>query len=85
MRDIVTLAGSDVFALTDSTDAVYGWNCADTEKLLRSEGKVSGVTLTGCKWTRIGYRCSVPRRQSAALQRPHREGMVLATAIRCIG
>ena len=47
VREIVTLAGSDVFALTDSTEAVYAWNCADTEKkLLRSEGKVSGVTLT---------------------------------------
>jgi hypothetical protein len=47
VREIVVLPGTDVFALTDSTDAVYAWSCADAEKkLLRSEGKVSGVTLT---------------------------------------
>ena len=47
VREIVMLPGSDVFALTDSKDAVYAWSCADVEKkALRSEGKVSGVTLT---------------------------------------
>ena len=47
MREIIGLPGSDVFALTDSTGAVYAWDCTGGDKrLFRSEGNVSGVTLT---------------------------------------
>ena len=45
--DIIVLPLSDVFALTDSTGALYAWGCTDAKRQpLRTDGKISGVTLT---------------------------------------
>ena len=39
VREIIGLPGSDVFALTDSTGAVYAWDCTGGDKMaFRSEG-----------------------------------------------